>query len=409
MSDQQKIRVEQVTKIFGPSPKSAALKLLSEGASKNKILQKTGHVIGLNNVSFSVEQGEVFVVMGLSGSGKSTLIRCVNRLITPTNGAIYIDNDDIVQYNHKQLQTVRRNKVAMVFQHFGLFPHKTVAYNVAYGLKVRGDLSRTAQQEKAVEALSLVGLKEWGDHYPHNLSGGMQQRVGLARALATDADILLMDEAFSALDPLIRRQMQDELLQLQERLQKTILFITHDLDEALRIGNRVAIMREGAIVQIGTPQDIVTNPSDEYVAQFMADVNSARVLTAEFVMHPPNPITYKQSVKAALKQMEKVGRDYLYVVDTDNMPDGLVRKSYLEELSSKGIDDISKAVIANFPETARFTHLTELYGPCSLGIPIAVVNDTGRLLGVIDPLDVFAALSATEETVSEPETKSYAD
>ncbi|MEZ4638125.1 MAG: glycine betaine/L-proline ABC transporter ATP-binding protein [Caldilineaceae bacterium] len=249
--------------------------MMKAGASKDEVLAETGHVIGVNNVSFDVEEGEVFVVMGLSGSGKSTLIRCLNRLHEPTDGHIYLDGEDILKANKQQLEQIRRTKMAMVFQHFGLFPHRTVGDNVAYGLKVRG-MSPEERRQKAEEALALVGLAEWIDHYPDNLSGGMQQRVGLARALATDADILLMDEAFSALDPLIRRQMQDELMQLQERLHKTIIFITHDLNEALRIGNRVAVMRDGEIVQIGTPTEIITQPSEEYVAKFMADVDQSR-------------------------------------------------------------------------------------------------------------------------------------
>lgn len=372
--------------------------MLEEGASKDEILQETGHVVGVNRASFKVREGEVFVVMGLSGSGKSTLIRCLNRLHEPTAGHVYMDGEDVLAADKSRLEELRRTKMAMVFQHFGLFPHRTVGQNVSYGLKVRG-LSDEEQRAKALEALELVGLKEWVDHYPRSLSGGMQQRVGLARALATDADILLMDEAFGALDPLIRRQMQDELMQLQNSLQKTIVFITHDLNEALRVGNHVAVMRDGQIVQIGTPTEIITEPAEEYVAKFMADVDQARVLSAEFVMRPTHHIQNSDTVVKALAQMDTFGVNTLYVVDGDGQADGFVQRNELETLAQNGSRerDVGRFISANFPTTARFTPISELYGLYETGIPVAVVGDTGKLLGVIYPLDILSALAVTEE------------
>lgn len=392
----EKIRINNLIKIFGAAPRRRALSMLKEGVGKDEILEKTGHIVGVNQVSFHVDPGEIFVVMGLSGSGKSTLIRCLNRLYEPTDGEIWLDDENVAAVDRRRLEQIRRTKMAMVFQHFGLFPHKTVAYNAAYGLKVRG-VDEKARREKALEALELVGLKEWADHLPSALSGGMQQRVGLARALATDADVLLMDEAFSALDPLIRRQMQDELMQLQARLRKTIVFITHDLNEALRVGNHVAVMRDGEVVQIGTPTEIITAPADEYVARFMADVDQARVLSAEFVMKPAVKVENKVSAKAALNTMTQANVDVMYVVDAGGGVDGYIRRADLESLVEKGQNSIRRVVQANYPVTARFAPLNELYGLCTDGVPIAVMNDAGRLLGVVYPLDVLGALAVAEE------------
>jgi glycine betaine/proline transport system ATP-binding protein len=278
-----KIKLESVVKIFGKNPRGRPLEMLREGKSIGDIRAETGHVVGVAGVTVDIIEGEVFVVMGLSGSGKSTLIRCINRIHEPTAGAVIVDGEDLLQVDLERMRQVRREKMSMVFQHFALFPHKTVIENAGFGLKVQ-DIDEKERNARAMDALELVGLGEWAQRYPHNLSGGMQQRVGLARALATDPDILLMDEAFSALDPLIRRQMQNELLDLQDKVQKTIVFITHDLNEALRIGSRVMIMKEGAVVQVGTPTEIVTEPEDQYVSDFMADVDHAKVLPAEYVM-----------------------------------------------------------------------------------------------------------------------------
>ena len=273
-----KIRVENLTKVFGK--KSAkALAMLKDNKSKKEILKETGATIGVDNVSFSVEEGEIFVIMGLSGSGKSTLIRLLNRLIEPTSGDIFLDDQDLVKMDKKTLRETRRKSMSMVFQNFGLFPNRTILQNAEYGLEIQ----RVEKEERALkanEALDLVGLNGYGDQYPDQLSGGMQQRVGLARALANNPDILLMDEAFSALDPLNRKDMQNQLLDLQSSVQKTIIFITHDLNEALRIGDRIMIMRDGAVVQSGTPEEILTTPENDYVEKFIEDVDRSKVLTA---------------------------------------------------------------------------------------------------------------------------------
>ncbi len=388
-----KIRIENITKIYGRNPRARALKLLHKGESKDDIFKKTRHVVGLNNVTFEVDEGELFVVMGLSGSGKSTLIRCVNRLIEPTDGKIIIGDTDITELDKDELREIRRTKIAMVFQHFALFPHKTVIDNVAYGLHVR-NVAEEERRERALDALEMVGLRTWADRYPDNLSGGMQQRVGLARALATDADILLMDEAFSALDPLIRREMQDELLTLQARLQKTILFITHDLGEALRVGNRVAVMRDGAVVQIGTPQEIITEPADDYVAEFMADVDSGRVLTAEFVMSATKTVRLKKhTVKDALDRMNAEGNDTIYVLNEKDGIEGVLRRPRLEALAERGERDFQSAIRGDYPRAAPFARLYDLYELSGKGEPIAIIGDDGKYEGVVYPLDIFGALS----------------
>ncbi|MBC3952179.1 quaternary amine ABC transporter ATP-binding protein [Pseudomonas folii] len=269
MTDQEpnKIVVRNVFKIFGNRPKDA-LEMVRQNGSKDEVLAKTGCVVGVNDLSLSIGSGEIFVIMGLSGSGKSTLVRHFNRLIDPTSGEILVDGEDILQYDMEALRQFRRKKISMVFQSFGLLPHKTVEDNVAYGLKVRGE-SKEYCIERARQWISTVGLQGYENKYPHQLSGGMRQRVGLARALAADTDIILMDEAFSALDPLIRAEMQDQLLELQSSLKKTIVFITHDLDEAVRIGNRIAILKDGQLIQVGTPKEILYSPADEYVDRFV--------------------------------------------------------------------------------------------------------------------------------------------
>ena len=282
-----KIECRHLWKLFGPNPASVR-PLLAQGVSKTDILTQTGHVVAVQDVSFAVRPGELFVVMGLSGSGKSTLVRCLSRLIEPTQGEILVDGVDVVGMDAAALRELRRHRMSMVFQRFGLFPHRRVLENVAYGLEVQG-LERTARLKKAMELIDLVGLAGWGQKYPHELSGGMQQRVGLARALAVDPQILLCDEPFSALDPLIRREMQDELIRLQKMMHKTIIFITHDFLEAVKLGDRIAIMKDGVFVQVGTPQEIVSRPADGYVREFTKDVPRVKVLTAQEVMRPRPP------------------------------------------------------------------------------------------------------------------------
>ncbi len=283
------VEIRNIWKIFGPNPEYV-LNTIQPGDTRREVRQKTGHVIAVREVSLDVAKGEVFVVMGLSGSGKSTLVRCLSRLIEPTVGEVLINDTNVTKMSESELRHLRRHTVSMVFQRFGLFPHRRVIDNVAYGLEVRG-LEVDERRKIANEVLELVGLENWGTRYPHELSGGMQQRVGLARALAVDPEIMLCDEPFSALDPLIRRDMQNELLKLQQSLQKTIIFITHDFLEAIKLGDRIAIMKDGEIVQVGTSQEIVANPSNDYVREFTQDVPRAKVLTAGSIMQPGNQST----------------------------------------------------------------------------------------------------------------------
>jgi len=294
------IAAKGVWKIFGANAKQV-LETHDRSKSRDEIQEETGHVVAVKDVDFEVRRGECFVVMGLSGSGKSTLLRTLTRLIEPTGGTITIDGNDVRDLNKSELLELRRSKVAMVFQHFGLFPHRTVIDNVAYGLEVRG-MGKVKRTEKAEEILELVGLSGWGERYPRELSGGMQQRVGLARAMAMDPEILFFDEPFSALDPLIRREMQDELLGLQDKLQKTMVFITHDFLEAIKMGDHIAIMKDGEIVQVGTPEEIVANPVDDYVRDFTEDVPRYKVLSVGKVMREPSPgLDTTNSVKASAK------------------------------------------------------------------------------------------------------------
>ena len=284
-----KIEINNVYKIFGGNPNSV-LPQVKEGATKDEILENTGHTVGLDNVSLKIEEGETFVCMGLSGSGKSTLIRHLNRLIDPTDGEILIEGTNVMNLNKEQLIEFRRHKMSMVFQRFGLFPHKTVIQNVGYGLEMQGK----AEEERnkiSMEKINAVGLNGFENQYPAQLSGGMQQRVGLARALATDTDIMLMDEAFSALDPLIRSDMQKQLIDLQSQLKKTIVFITHDLDESLRLGDHIGILNAGKLVQVGTPEEIIMKPADDYVKAFVKDVNRAKVIKAKIIMKKPNEVS----------------------------------------------------------------------------------------------------------------------
>ena len=281
-----KIEINNVYKIFGNNPKSV-LSMVKDGGTKAEILDKTGHTVGLDNVTLKIEEGETFVCMGLSGSGKSTLIRHLNRLIDPTDGDILIEGTNVMSLNNEQLIDFRRHKMSMVFQRFGLFPHKTVIQNVGYGLEMQGK-TEEERNKISMEKIESVGLNGFENQYPNQLSGGMQQRVGLARALATNTDIMLMDEAFSALDPLIRSDMQKQLLDLQSELKKTIVFITHDLDESLRLGDHIGILNAGKLVQVGTPVEIIMNPADDYVEAFVKDVNRAKVIKAKIIMKPAN-------------------------------------------------------------------------------------------------------------------------
>ncbi|WP_099192313.1 quaternary amine ABC transporter ATP-binding protein [Tepidibacter mesophilus] len=385
-----KIEVKNLVKVFGNNP-NRALERLEKGEGKEQILKETGLTVGVNNASFEVKEGEFFVIMGLSGSGKSTLIRLVNRLIEPTVGEINIDGENITKMKADQLINVRRKKLGMVFQNFALFPHRTIIDNVEFGLEIQG-VSKAEREEKARKSIEDVGLKGYEDQYPDQLSGGMQQRVGLARALANDTDILLMDEAFSALDPLIRKEMQDELINLQGKLKKTILFITHDLDEALKLGDRIAIMKNGNIVQIGTPEEILENPANKYVYNFVEDVDRSKVLVASNVMKKPDIITtWKDGPRVAIRKMEETGLSSIFVVDKEKKIKGILT-----------IDDAIKAVNENkwiedvlqydFHKTSPDTPLNELLGVAAeTQYPIAVIEDD-KLLGIIVRVSILSGL-----------------
>lgn len=389
-----KIEVRNVTKIFGKSP-GHALQLLKEGLSKKEILEKTGMTVGVNNASFKIYEGEIFVIMGLSGSGKSTLVRMFNRLIEPTDGQILIDGNDIVKMKQKELNEVRRNKIGMVFQRFALFPHRTVLKNTEYGLEIKG-VGKEERKNRAMEALKLVGLEGYENSYPSELSGGMQQRVGLARALSNDPDILLMDEAFSALDPLIRKDMQDELVELQGKMKKTIVFITHDLDEALRIGDRIALMKDGNIVQIGTAEEILMNPANNYVERFVEDVDLSKILTASHVMKHPERIRIDRGPRVALKLMQTAGISSIYVVDKDQKLLGAVTAQDAAEAAKSGkhLEEVmTRDLITVSPDTLLVDLLEKT---ASASLPVAVVNEDNRLEGIIVRGAVLAALSGRE-------------
>ncbi|WMW66695.1 glycine betaine/L-proline ABC transporter ATP-binding protein [Nitratidesulfovibrio liaohensis] len=379
-----KIEIRDLTKIFGPAP-DKALAMVREGKPKDEIYKRTGHAVGVNRATFDVEEGEIVVVMGLSGSGKSTLVRCLNRLIEPTDGTVRIDGTDVTTLSMKDLRALRQRTFGMVFQNFALFPHRTVLENAEYGLEVMG-ATKAARRDKAAEAPARVGLAGWEAARPGQLSGGMQQRVGLARALALDPDILLMDEAFSALDPLIRRDMQDELLRLQDDVRKTIVFISHDLDEALKIGDRIVLMRDGAVVQVGTPEDILTSPADDYVARFVADVDIARVLTAGTVMKRSEAVAVLgvDGPRTALRKMRNHAIATLFVLDRNHKLVGLVTADDIADHMAGGERDLAAIMRTDITTVSTDTPASELI-PLMAGLPhpLAVTDERGRLAGVI--------------------------
>ena len=346
------------------------------------------------DATFDVRQGEIFVVMGLSGSGKSTLIRMLNGLLETTAGSVAVAGDKITGISRKQLQDVRRRRISMVFQHFALFPHRTVLENAAYALEVQG-VPKAERTRRALETLTLVGLEGWGDKLPSQLSGGMQQRVGLARAFAADTDVLLMDEAFSALDPLIRREMQEQLLELQQELGKTIVFITHDLNEAMFLGDRIAVMRDGRIVQIGSPEDILTDPANDYVAQFVQDVDRTRVLTAASVMEPSKATVLESAgPRAALRAMRDHQTAAAFVVDRSRVLKGVVRDGDAMKAARAGRQDLTAILSTDgYSAVDADTSLHELFVPSVENpLPLAVTDAKGRLVGVIPRITLLAAL-----------------
>ncbi|MGE4518165.1 MAG: glycine betaine/L-proline ABC transporter ATP-binding protein [Desulfobacteraceae bacterium] len=389
-----KIQIKDVYKIFGPNPKKA-IKLLKDGMTKDELLDKTKHAVGVGGVSFDVKEGEILVVMGLSGSGKSTLVRCINRLIEPSDGHIMIDGVDIGKLDDAELRKMRQEKFGMVFQHFALFPHRTVAQNAEYGLEIKG-VNPEERRKRAIEVLEQVGLKGHEDSYPSQLSGGMQQRVGLARALALNPDILLMDEAFSALDPLIRSDMQDELLDLQDKVQKTIVFISHDLDEALKLGDRIVLMKDGKVVQIGTPEDILMNPASRYVEKFVEDVNITKVLTAQHVMNKVRTTAHLRNdgPRAALRKMKNNNFSKLFITRQDNTLVGMVTAEKASEALNRGDKDLTKIIEEDIITVAPETPASELFEILhNLPYPLGVVDENKKLKGVIIRGTLLAALA----------------
>ena len=401
------IKVENLFKIFGKNPQKA-LPLIEEGKSKDEILDETGNTIGVNNASFEVKEKEMFVIMGLSGSGKSTVLRCLNRLIEPTKGTIIIGDEDVTKVSKERLLEMRRKKMSMVFQNFGLFPHRTVANNVEYGLEI-GGMPKEERKEKAYKALEKVGLKGYEEQKPSELSGGMQQRVGLARALANDPEILLMDEAFSALDPLIRADMQDELLELQAEVNKTVVFITHDLDEALKIGDRIAIMKDGYVVQVGTPEEILTNPANDYVKAFVQNVDRTKIITANAILRKaPTVQASKDGPSVAIRKMEKTGVSTTYVVDEKRNLKGIVTIDDAVELKDKGGKDLSDIINAEIEVAGPDTPINALLTKSLQSkYPIAVVNEEGKLLGIVDRATILAELNENGSAQSEENENKY--
>lgn len=391
----EKIEVRKITKVFGKHPKEG-VNMLKKGLTKEEILQKTGMTVGVNQASFKVEAGEVFVIMGLSGSGKSTLVRLLNRLIEPTAGEVLIDGDNITAMNKEQLRNMRRKKMSMVFQQFALLPHKTILENAEYGLEIQG-VPKSEREKSAKKSLELVGLGGYLDKYPTELSGGMQQRVGLARALANDPDVLLMDEAFSALDPLIRKDMQDELLELQESMQKTIIFITHDLDEALRIGDRIALMKDGVIVQIGTAEEILMNPANDYVERFVEDVNLSKVLTASHVMKRAESVTVDRGSRVVLQLMKDRGVSTIYVTDKNKKLLGYVTADQASQ-ATKENKQLADVLTRDIPTISPDTLLHDLFEPmANASAPVAVVDENNRLQGIVVRGAVIGALAGDVE------------
>ncbi|PKM56241.1 MAG: proline/glycine betaine ABC transporter ATP-binding protein [Firmicutes bacterium HGW-Firmicutes-5] len=388
--DKKKIEIKDLTLIFGDK-KEEALKMLENGVTIQEIREKTGTAVGVNNINIDIEEGEMFVIVGLSGSGKSSLIRCMNMLNVPTKGQLLIDGDDITKYNKEQLLDMRRNKVAMVFQHFGLLSHRTVLKNVEYGLEVQG-VSEEEITKKAMEAIELVGLKGWENYFPRQLSGGMKQRVGIARALTNEPEILLMDEPFGALDPLIRREMQTELLSMEDYMEKTIVFITHDMNEAFKLGDRIALLKDGELVQIGQPNDFFENPANDYVKSFIEDVDKSRVLRVRTVMRQPFTLAKKgESREGVIKKLESFNREFCFVVDEDRKLLGYVAYKDLIKLEKSNIND---AIVTDVESLHRNAYLHEIWEKLDKSnYDVAITDKAGRLRGVISYEDAVSALA----------------
>lgn len=386
-----KIEIKNLTKVFGKTPKKV-LKCIDAGMGKEDILKETGHTVGVYGADLEIKEGEIFVIMGLSGSGKSTMIRCFNLLNKPTRGEILVDGQDIVKFDKGQLRQFRQNKISMVFQHFGLFNHKNVIENVEFGMEIKG-IPKEKRYKAAKDALAMVDLQGWEEQRIDQLSGGMQQRVGIARALANDPEILLMDEPFSALDPLIRGDMHVELLDIQSKLKKTMVFITHDINEAFKLGHRVAIMKDGHVVQIGTPEEIIANPANDYVAKFINNVDRSRILKVENIMKKvKTTVGSNMSPKIAVSEMKEYDQEWIFVVDSERKPLGILTVDDCIEAvgSGKKVSDIMKT---DFKVTDAGMFIKELL-PIAVEskYPMAVTNDEGRLKAVVYRVAVLSAL-----------------
>ena len=394
------IRAEGLYKVFGRRADDA-LKALQSGEDRKDVVASTGATPAVIDASFEVQAGEIFVVMGLSGSGKSTLIRMLNGLWDTIGGHVYIDGDDISGLSPADLRTVRQEKMSMVFQHFALLPHRTVVENAMYALNVRR-VGKDEAREKAVKALEMVGLAGWEEKYPSQLSGGMKQRVGLARALAAETDIMLMDEAFSALDPLIRRGMQEQLVELQQQLGKTIVFITHDLNEAMLLGDRIAMMRDGRIEQIGSAEEILNDPANDYVAEFVSDVDRTRVLTASNVMEPTKALVVGPTgPRNALRVMRENQTSVAVVVGRDRRLEGVITDESAMSGMNKGLESLDGLLDTDVPSVSENTVLADLFGPSvESGYALAVVDDDNRLLGVIPRVTLLASMASLSSTAN---------
>jgi glycine betaine/proline transport system ATP-binding protein len=398
----EKIIIKNLYKVFGDDP-AKGMELVKQGKTKNEIYEETGLTVGVQDAGFTINSGEVFVVMGLSGSGKSTLVRMLNRLIEPTAGEVIIDGEDVLKMDYKELVMFRRKKTGMVFQSFALMPHLSVLDNVCFGLDL-GKMDKDKREERALDALKQVGLEGWGNAYPKQLSGGMQQRVGLARGLAVDPDIMLMDEAFSALDPLIRTEMQDELLKLQEQHERTIVFISHDLDEALRIGDRIAIMEGGAVVQVGTPEEILQNPANDYVRAFFRGVDPTGVISAGDIVRDSQP-TYvwhekKGSPRTILEKLSDTDREFGYIIGPERQFYGIVSAAslqrHLEAAQDTGIEG------AFIPDTQTVSNEDTLQDILHLvagnSWPVPVLDENGKYLGTVSKNRFLRTLHRAEDT-----------
>ena len=393
-----KIEIKDLSILFGPE-KAKAKKMIKQGKSKQEILKETGCTIAVRNANLEIKEGEMFVIMGLSGSGKSTLVRCINRLNEPSMGEIWLSGRNITSLSDKELLQIRRKEMAMVFQHFGLLPHRTVLSNIAFGLELQG-VPKEEREKKAYESIAVVGLKGYENQRVDELSGGMQQRVGLARALANDPEVLLMDEAFSALDPLIREQMQDELLDLQEKMKRTIVFITHDLDEAIKLGDRIAIMKDGEVVQVGTPEEILTDPANDYVTRFTESVDRGRVVTASSIMLT-QPIVVrirKDGPEAIIRKMREKRLYALPVIGTDEQFLGEIRLKDVLRLRKEGVRDISSIVMKEVPSVLESMTVEDMLPLLpKVQQALSVVDENNRLKGVVSTSAIIIEMTGKDQ------------